>query len=1238
MRNLIAAILLIACFTPALFGQAFTSLAGTVTDPTGAIIPGAAITIVNTQTGLKRETATNAEGRYSFMQVLPGTYQLTAKSPGFTDVTIQDIQLMVNSPATINVKFEKVGAVAVTVQVEAAAIQVNTTDATLGNAIATQAILELPFYARNVVNLLMLQPGVTQDGQVSGGKSDQANVTLDGVDVNDQVNRNAFTSVLRVTLDSVQEFRTTTTNANADQGRGSGAEVSLVTKTGTNEFHGSLYEYNRNEKFAANDFFSNRSAVPRPALKINMFGASIGGPIIKNKAFFFVNYEGRRDASASVQTRTVPTDNMREGIVAYHDKTGALRTIGPDQIKTLADPAGIGVSQAALKVFKEYPRGNMPGTGDGMNTISFRFNAPRHEKWDTYVARLDYTLDETAKHQLFLRGNLQNDNRGGVPQFPGQPPASVTLANNKGLAAGYTWILRPNMVNTVRYGFTRQGGESTGLQDAPYTSFRNYSTIYSTGTNSKRIVPVHSVSEEFAWTQGTHDFRFGATVRLISNRSSNNNTFHSATNNASGLAGSGAELYQNIPGGLISGDTVSYTYAMSALLGMLSNASANYQYKVEPDNSISVIPQGGNVYRDFANNEYEFYAQDSWRLRRNFTVTYGLRVSFMPPVHEVNNQQVSTVTPLADWLAVRGQLAAAGRPQSEAGDLTFVLASGPEGRPIYPRHNNFAPRLGIAYSPSGDSGFWKFLFGGPGKTSIRAGFGMYYDVIGQPLVATFNNTMFGLSNRLSSPLNTLDAFTAPRFTGFWEIPTQILPAAPAAKFPVSYPYVFAITNSVDDQLEAPYTMNMNLSWGRELGKGWFVQASYVGRLSRHSLVRRDLAMPTNLKDAASGMTYFQAMQQLGLFTDVQDPNRSTSYTRIAPIAFFENLWPAAAGTFGGVAYTATQNIANYYVRGSNQGDFTNVLHTMDDQQMCKGRTGPVFKSNGAVSYLPCSRFGPNAMFSPQYGALSGQSSLGMGNYHSAQLTVRKRFTESLLLDFNYTLSKSIDVTSGTEDAGSWGGGFITNSWDPYQRRAVSDYDALHQVNAHGVWKLPVGRGMKYGSGMSGILDAIIGGWQISGIYRQSSALPTNPSSGSVWATNWQLSDPAMPNGNPIPAVNVNKNGTLPNGTAYPSMFATKEDALQSMAAYRQTFPGQMGPRNSIRISGPFNIDTMLAKTFYMPYKEGHLVQIRWESFNVTNSAILSGPSLSKTATTTWGRLNSQRGDPRQMQFAIRYVF
>ena len=221
-------------------------------------------------------------------------------------------------------------------------------------------------FARNVVNLLQFQPGVTatgggstdeRDGAVNGGKADQSNVTLDGVDVNDQNARAAFTSVLRVTLDSVEEFRTTTSNGAADVGRGSGADVALVTKSGTNEFHGSLYEYRRGTETAANSFFSNRAGVPIAPLLINVFGGSAGAPIKKNKAFIFFNYEGRRDASSSSVTRTVPTETLKQGIVQYHDKNGVLHQLLPADVKSI-DPSGIGINQAALKMLQAFPVGN----------------------------------------------------------------------------------------------------------------------------------------------------------------------------------------------------------------------------------------------------------------------------------------------------------------------------------------------------------------------------------------------------------------------------------------------------------------------------------------------------------------------------------------------------------------------------------------------------------------------------------------------------------------------------------------------------------------------------------------------------------------------------------------------------------------------------------------------------------------------------------------------------------------
>jgi hypothetical protein len=1266
MRSLVLSALLLVLLTPILFGQATSSLGGTVTDPSGGVVPGATITIVNTQTGIQRETTSNGEGVYNLPSVLPGIYNLTAKMTGFTAVEVKNITLDVNTPATVNVKFEKVGGVAETVTVEASATQINTTDASMGNTINATSINQLPSYARDVTNILLLQPGVTTGGNVNGGKSDQANVTLDGVDVNDQVNR-TLTSILRVTLDSVQEFRTTTTGENADSGRGAGADVALVTKNGTNQIHGSAYEYNRNTMFAADSFFNNRGLKPlydgsgpsyhqyctaqqlaaewsnckaqNAALLINVFGGSIGGPIIKNKLFLFANYEGNRNASASNVTRTVPTDNLRNGIVTYKNAAGTLTTIGPADIKTYVDPLGIGADPASLRDFALYPQGNVAGTGDGLNTISYQFISPRHVKLDTYIARLDYTVDNAGKHQIMVRGNLDNDHSGGTPEFPGQLASGSTLANNKGLAAGYTWVLRPNMVNSLRYGFTRQGGESTGLLDSSYTYFRGYSTLYATSTPSTRFVPVHTIGEDFSWTKGGHDLRFGATVRVISNSSTSQPTFHSALTNASGLAGSGSEMYANIPGGIQSGSVQSYTYAMDALIGGISELDARYNYLAKPDGSATVIPVGGFVARDMKNQEYELYGQDSWKIRHNFTLTLGLRLSVMPPVYEANGQQVSPNVPLSTWLAERGYLAQQGLPQSQAPSIAFVLASSPEGRKMYPERNNLAPRLGMAWAPSGTDGLSKLLFGGPGKSSIRAGFGMYYDMVGQPLAATFSTSAFGLSSSLSNPLNILNLTTAPRYTGFVGVPgAPYLPSAPPAGFPVTYPNLFAITNSIDDQLQAPYTMNSNISWGREFSKGFFVQAAYVGRLSRHSLIQRDLAMPTNLRDPSSSQTYFQAMDALATYTDITDlASRSTSYTTIGPIPFFENMWPAAAG--GG--YTATQNIANYYVRNSNKGDFTNVLYGMD--AICGG-TAPTFSSKGVATKLPCSRVGQDSMFNGQFAALSGTSSIGSGAYHAAQLTVRKRFSDNLQFDINYTFSKSEDLGSGNENSASFGSGFITNTWDPHQNWAVSNYDSLQIINVYGVWRLPVGRGQMFGRQMNKFIDAFIGGWQLTGIWRQNSATTTSGGDGSVWATNWQLASSAVPLGTPMPAVSINKNGVMPNGTSYPEMFATQADANASIASFRQAFAGEEGGRNILRVNGYFDIDTGLFKEFKMPFKEGHTVQIRWESFNVTNSAIMSCGLGQLDNTGTWGQCTSQKTGTsggtgaRNMQFALRYTF
>ena len=810
----------------------------------------------------------------------------------------------------------------------------------------------------------------------------------------------------------------------------------------------------------------------------------------------------------------------------------------------------------------------------------------------------------------------------------------MSLANNKGYATGWTGILSPTLVNTARYGFTRVGGETTGILGSPYTSFRGIDTIFGVSTGTTRIVPVHTISDDLSWNKGAHEFHFGGTLRLISNQTNTfSHSYNTATTNASVINGSGADL---VPAslGLSSGDTTSYEYAAVAVLGIITSGTGNYNYLTDG----TTLPPGAPVARNFVNRETELFAQDTWKLKRNFTVTYGLRVSFMPPVHEANGQQVSTDIPIGTWMDIRGGLANKGLSDQGIGNINFIQGNGPGSRPIYPFHTNFQPRLGLAYSPKAESGLSRFLFGGAGKTSIRAGFGMYYDEIGQPLTSAFNATAFGLSSTLSTPPNQFTSAQLPRFAGFNIVPTQLVPPAPPGGFPngkaATYPNNFAITNSIDDHLKAPYTMNIDLSVGRELKHGLFVQASYVGRLSRHSLIQRDLAMPTNLRDPKSGQTYFQAMSQLAQYIDFQGLATKTggvaNVSKVPTIPFFENMWATAAGN----GFTATQAVAKDYMERSNVGDFTNVLSDMDEA--CN-KGGSTYSSSGKISSLGCGVLGIDSMWSPQFSALNAWSSLGTGSYHGLQVTVRKRFGEGLLFDLNYTLSKSEDIGSRAESSGTFSTDFMINSWEPPQLKGVSRFDTLHQLNSYMVWQLPFGRGRKFGSSMKQIVGAFVGGWQISGTYRQTSGLPFSVSDGSRWATNWELSAFATPSGQPIPAIISAHNAPGINGSGTANLWADPKTAL---LGFQETLAGQTGSRNALRGAGFFNIDSGLAKNFKMPYSEHHTLQFRWDSFNVTNTIRFdpNSANLSLTSTGNFGKLTGQLGSPMQMQFALRYFF
>jgi hypothetical protein len=1197
-----------------LFSQGLTSVSGATKDPSGAVIPGAKVELFNPDTGARRTDTSGPQGRYSFSQVLPGNWRLTAQAPGFSDVT-RTVELLVNTPATVDLIFEKIGAVQTAVSVSAESTQVNTDDATLGNAVAGPVINQLPFEARNVVGLLAIQPGVSylgepspgllndpRSGSVDGGKSDQANVSLDGVDVNDQQNRAAFKSVLRVTLDSVQEFRTTTTNAGAEFGHSSGAQVTMVTKGGGNTLHGSAYEYLRNTDTSANSFFNNSAGVARQKLNRNVYGASVGGPIRKNRMFYFLNYEGRKDASDASGLRTVPNDTFRQGIFTYTRTAGGVATLTPDQIRPL-DPGGIGVDPAVLQTLQAYPHPNDKTVGDGLNTAGFRFNASAPLRWNTYIAKLDYRFND--RNQIFFRGNLQNDHEttaSGIPQFPGEAPTSLYLENSKGYAAGWTSIVSPSFVSTFRYGYTRQGVENTGSLSAAYAYLNSITPLYATSTGLAQIIPVHDFHEDLVWTKGKHTLSFGAEIMLVDNqRASNSTSFSTAFDNALWLQDDGNFLI--VPGATKSNN---YLRQMSNLIGYLPQLTLKVNYDLQG----STLPQGATVHRKFAERHYDFYVQDSWKVMAGLTVSAGLRVGLAPAIYEANGYNVSPAQPLANYLYQRGALGDSGQSQALAGPISYLLAS-TTGRGLYPYQKNFGPRVSIAYSPQSTSGLTRFLVGGPNQTSIRAGWGMYYDAFGQGLETRFSNSV-GFSTSAVSPPSQ-DPLTIPRYTGFYNVPPlSAFPPAPPGGFPQSPPAGAELQGTaIDDQLKAPYTMNANVSIGRQFKGGFFVELSFVDRQSRRSLIGEDIAMPTNLRDPVSGQTYFQAADQLGSLVLAGTPVQN-----VPKVPFWENLWPGAATS----TLTATQSVYNVFKTAS--GDWTTALYNLD------------------INCAPaCSKLGKNALFNSQYVDLFGYRSVGKGSYNGLHWTVRKAFRQGYQFDFNYAWSKCEDFGSSPESSGA-NSDSIINAWNPGLMKGVCDYDTTHQFSSLAVAQLPLGKGKKFLGNANKFVDNIVGGWQISSVFRNTSGFPVSVNNGVGFPTNWCCYGYGTQTG-PVPQGGATKNApsAIAGQSGGPNIFS---DPGAALAGYSPTLAGGVGSRNAIRGNGVFNIDLGLSKRFHLfnLHDQPHSLQVRAEAFNFTNSVRFdpANANLNYSNQSKFGQYTQVLGTPRVFQFSARYEF
>jgi hypothetical protein len=1271
-----------------------TSLRGVVTDASQAVIANVKITLTNPATGLMQSTTTTRQGEYQFLQLSPGSYTVTASADGFSPATREGVTLLVDTPATLNLSLS-VGRVEAQVEV-VGNTGINSTDATLGNPFDSKQILELPSEGRNPVELLSLQAGVaylgtntdpnsdSRSGAVNGTRSDQTDITVDGLDNNDQLLGIAFTGVLRMPMDSLEEFRVTTSNANADAGRSSGAEVSMVTKSGTNQFHGSLYEYNRTRFGVANDWFNKEaqleSGLPNEPGQLirNTYGVSLGGPLRRDRLFFFGIYEGQRSREAVQQNQSVPMPSLRNGIVTYLGQDGNNHSLTPAQLRSIdtgclgsgSCPLGNGPNPAVLQLWNggaKLPGGeaipaypspntlNSSGSDGGLNIGGYTFAAPQPQDLNTFVLKLDWNIKRDGSQRVFVRGNLQDDQTLDAAQFPGQPPSETIEGNNKGIAAGYTAILSPRLIDNLRFAYIREGNNQAGPNPYSNVGFWNLSDPISWARSVLVNLPVTQIVDDMTWTRGAHTLEFGGNWRMIhDNRYSNEQNFFYGSTHPTWLYDGGiANTGQNLDPAtnpaftpVDSGFGYAYDAAVSDLTGILGSMSAVYNQ----NKSGQFAATGALIPRHFLTNETETYAQDSWKALPSLQLTFGLRYTLLQPPYETSGNQVAPTPSLASFFAGRTKAMEQGKVYGPP--ISFALAGQANGKQPYWGWDptNFSPRFAFAYSPTPTHGFWQTLLGS-GKTAIHGGYGLYFDHFGIGVVNSFDRLgSFGLTTNLENPSGVETTNCVVRFTSLTVLPgtngcpeqpngprVPELPSQPAGGFPSTPPGAgqngsFAIAWGLDNTMKTPYAHVVDFSIQRELPARFTVQLAYVGHFGRRLLQEVDMAEPVNMTDPRSGTTYFQAATQLAKLA-----NAKTPIANVAPIPFWQDLFPGAAGTGlfsctnsagnnapcapgpAPAAPSATQNIYDLYY--ANSPNYLYALQSLD-----------------TYCFPACSVLAPNgyAFWDAQFSSLYAWRSTGTSNYNGFEFTLR-RHVGGVAFDLNYTYSKSMDENSNAERINEYENGAgtavaysgqVINSWDTKGLYGPSDFDTRNQINGNWLLDLPVGRGKKFASNLPAVANAALGGWQLSGLARWTTGYPFSIST-YAFATDYEQDSRAIVVGSK-PRTGVSVQDGIPN--------IFKAGPVAASNAFRFAYPGESGERNNLAGPGYFGVDMSLAKEWALRHENS--VRFAWDVFNSTNSVRFDDGTINQYLLyqQSLGNFSQTLTKPRVMQFSLRYSY
>ncbi len=1059
MKKCISSVFLILVCTFAAFAQTTTGrLSGTVSGPDGAL-PGATVTITSNQTGKETTVTTDSSGQYRFLQLEAGTYNLKVTAEGFKTFVANNVKVDVAREYTLDQTLE-LGEVQETVVVTAGADIVTSTTSQVTNTVSPQQILSLPLITRNPLNLTTLQPGVAsnpfQGTSINGLRTTMTNITRDGISINDQFIRTNATDFApgRPSVDDTGEFTLATSNQESDLGSG-GAQIILVTPRGTQNFHGALFAYNRNSAFSANSFFNNRTLNPDgtqaevakapPFRNRNQYGGKIGGPFPTlhfgeggplfdmNKGFFFFAYEGIKDPISSRATRTILTPSARVGTFQFNRATagnpinsggiscpsgsaGSICTV--TNILTFAQGLGFQgipgtidpISQA--RIINVLPAAGNASGGDSLNTTGFAFNRRADQERNTYTTRIDIDATEKDSVNAVFSYNKETNLRPDVDTTGfSEVPEVTQFSENTQFTISYRRVLSDNFINEARWGIFTSVVPFDRTSDIP-----SY-FIGPSGTTSGTLAGIISQPDNIFMDQGRnnklytfadnanlvlgkHSLKFGGQFQLYKVNSYNDvlivpNYIVGVTNvNAATTTTLQTTHFPNQggSGSLISTTQLSTANSLLAIMAGLVNSATQGFNTTSPTSGYSAVRN----LSPFRNSNHSLYVSDKWFVTKDLTLTLGLRYELYPAMKLNNGLGLEPVisdpdNPAASLLAGNGSYDVLG---TNAGKEFLYYKTD---------YNNFAPNIGVAYTPTFESGIGKFLFGSAGRSVIRGGYSHIYgnDSIITSLNGTINGNL-GLGRATNSPLGP---------TGTTQLNSRLSGGLPAINPPAFIPPprsflqnntsaqgFFGIANAVDPKLQIPKVEQYSIGFQREFFGNTAFEIRYVGSRSNNLTRGVDLNQIDIINNGflADFLRAQSNMALPGATTPFCDPG---TVTGCQALTIFQN---GGTGSTGRLAVGAGVTLAQF-ISDLRNGLVADLAHRF----ITTGRNNHPTLANPAA--VPFVNFYPN----PNIGQIELFTNAGSYNYNSLQMEVRRRFSDGLYFQANYTFSKNLTDTIGT---------------------------------------------------------------------------------------------------------------------------------------------------------------------------------------------------------------------------------